>query len=44
LASVCAVVSLANGAMFSLDGLDELWWTLCGFLLIRLLNRRHPRL
>jgi 4-amino-4-deoxy-L-arabinose transferase-like glycosyltransferase len=39
-----ALVLMATGSIFSMDVLDELWWTLSAFILIRLLKRDQPRL
>lgn len=44
LGSLTTIVFLATASIFSMDILDALWWTLCGYILIRLLKRREPRL
>ncbi len=38
------VVFMATGSLFSMDVLDELWWTLTAFLLLRLLRLNAPRI
>jgi hypothetical protein len=37
LASLVAVTFLATGSLFSMDALDELWWTLASYILILIL-------
>jgi 4-amino-4-deoxy-L-arabinose transferase-like glycosyltransferase len=44
LASLVAVTFLATGAIFSMDVLDELWWALAAYVLIRTLGRDQPRI
>jgi 4-amino-4-deoxy-L-arabinose transferase-like glycosyltransferase len=44
LASLVAVTFLATGAIFSMDTLDELWWALGAYVLIRTLHLDEPRL
>jgi hypothetical protein len=44
LASLVAVTFLATGSIFSMDALDELWWTLASYLLILILERNDARL
>jgi hypothetical protein len=44
LASLVAVTFLATGSLFSMDALDELWWTLASYLLILILKRDDARL
>jgi hypothetical protein len=39
-----AVTFLATGSLFSMDALDELWWTLASYLLILILKRDDARL
>ena len=43
-ASLVCLTFLATGSIFSMDSLDELWWTLIAYLLVRLLRRSTPRL
>jgi 4-amino-4-deoxy-L-arabinose transferase-like glycosyltransferase len=43
-ASAVAVVYMATGAIFSMDVLDQLWWGLAAYVVIRLLKRDEPRL
>ncbi|HVC39858.1 MAG TPA: glycosyltransferase family 39 protein [Candidatus Dormibacteraeota bacterium] len=43
-ASLVCLTFLATASIFSMDSLDELWWTLIAYLLIRLLHRDQPRL
>ncbi|HLJ67103.1 MAG TPA: glycosyltransferase family 39 protein [Chloroflexota bacterium] len=38
------VIFMATGALFSMDVLDQLWWTLAGLVLLRLLRRNAPHL
>ncbi|HVB95455.1 MAG TPA: glycosyltransferase family 39 protein [Nitrososphaerales archaeon] len=35
---------LAFASIFSMDILDMLWWSLCGYLLVRIVRRERPRL
>ena len=35
---------MATGSLFSMDVLDQLWWTLAGLIVARLLRRDAPRL
>ncbi len=44
LASLTAPAFLGVDSLFSMDSLDELWWVLLAFILIRLLRRNSPRL
>ena len=44
LASLVAVTFLATGSIFSMDALDELWWTLAAYLVILILKREDARL
>src|ERR671926_991769 len=44
LASLVAVTFLATGSLFSMDALDELWWTLASYVLILTLKRNAGRL
>lgn len=44
LASVVAIVFMATGSLFSMDVLDELWWALGAYVLVRLIRRQEPRL
>src|SRR5919206_3671183 len=44
LASLVAVTFLATGSLFSMDALDELWWTLASYVLILILKRNDGRL
>ncbi len=43
-ATAVAVVYMATGSIFSMDVLDELWWALGAYVVIRLLKRDQPRL
>src|SRR5258708_38252814 len=43
-ASAVAVVYIATGSIFSMDVLDQLWWGLAAYVVIRLLKRDAPRL
>lgn len=43
-ASAVTVVYMATGSIFSMDVLDELWWALGAYVVIRLLMRDQPRL
>ncbi len=46
-AGVAALFTLdfmATGSLFSMDVLDQLWWTLASLILLRLLRRDAPRL
>ncbi len=46
-AGVAAMFTLdfmATGSLFSMDVLDQLWWTLISFIVARLLHRDAPRL
>ena len=42
--SACSLVFLATGSIFSMDALDELWWALGAYVLIRLIRRDDQRL
>jgi hypothetical protein len=44
LASLVAVTFLATGSIFSMDALDELWWTLASYIAILILKRDDARL
>ncbi|MEO7000252.1 MAG: glycosyltransferase family 39 protein [Ktedonobacterales bacterium] len=44
LGSAVTLVFLATGSIFSMDILDALLWTLCAYILIRILRRDQPRL
>ncbi len=47
LAAVTAAVCLgfmATGSIFSMDALDQLWWTLAAYILVLLIKRQSPRL
>lgn len=46
LAAISALVTaqLAFSSIFSMDILDALWWSLCAYLLVRLIRRNEPRL
>ena len=39
-----ALVYMATGSLFTYDVFDELWWCLGAYVLVRLLQRRAPRL
>ncbi|HVC22777.1 MAG TPA: glycosyltransferase family 39 protein [Candidatus Dormibacteraeota bacterium] len=43
-ASLVCLTFLATGSIFSMDSLDELWWALIAYLLVRLIRRDQPRL
>ncbi len=42
--SLVMLTFLGTGSLFSMDALDELWWALAAYVLIRLLQRDDPRL
>jgi hypothetical protein len=42
-AAVC-VAFMATGSIFSMDVLDQLWWTLSAYVLLLLIKRQEPRL
>ncbi|HET7034261.1 MAG TPA: glycosyltransferase family 39 protein [Thermomicrobiaceae bacterium] len=44
LGSMVALVLMATASIFSMDVLDELWWALAAYLVIRLIRRDEPRL
>lgn len=44
LASMFALVFMATGSIFSMDVLDELFWALGAYIVMRLLKRGEPRL
>jgi Dolichyl-phosphate-mannose-protein mannosyltransferase len=44
LAAFFTLIFLATGSVFSMDVLDQLWWTLISLILLRLLRRNAPRL
>jgi hypothetical protein len=44
LASLVTIIFMATAAIFSMDVLDELWWALCAYLLIRIIKENRPRL
>lgn len=43
-ATLVAPVLMATGSLFSMDVLDQLWWSLGALILIRLVHRDEPRL
>ncbi|HET9015084.1 MAG TPA: glycosyltransferase family 39 protein, partial [Thermomicrobiaceae bacterium] len=43
LATAVAVVFLATGSLFSMDVLDEIWWALAAYLVVRRIRRDEPR-
>ncbi|MGH7706016.1 MAG: glycosyltransferase family 39 protein [Candidatus Dormibacteria bacterium] len=43
-ASLVCLTFLATGSIFSMDSLDELWWTLIAYLLVRLVQRDRTQL
>ena len=43
-ATLFTVGFMATGSIFSMDVLDQLWWTLAGLVIIRLLRDDKPRL
>ena len=44
IASLVAATFMANGSIFSMDSLDQLWWTLAAFVLVRILKEDRPGL
>ncbi|MGO8951139.1 MAG: ArnT family glycosyltransferase [Ktedonobacterales bacterium] len=42
-AAVC-LGFMATGSIFSMDALDQLWWTLAAYVLILIIKRQSPRL
>jgi hypothetical protein len=38
------LVFLADGSIFTPDSLDQLWWSLFAYLVIRIVKRREPKL
>ncbi|HLY29678.1 MAG TPA: glycosyltransferase family 39 protein [Ktedonobacterales bacterium] len=44
IAALCTLDYLAAAAIFSMDILDVLWWTLGAYIIIRLIRRNEPRL
>jgi len=44
LASLAAITFLGVDSLFSMDPLDELWWVLMAYILIRLIKRDQSRL
>lgn len=44
LGSVVALSYLATASIFSMDVLDELWWAVCAYLIMRIIRRNEPRL
>ncbi|MGA7173690.1 MAG: glycosyltransferase family 39 protein [Candidatus Dormiibacterota bacterium] len=42
--SLVCLTFLATSSIFSMDSLDELWWALIAYLLVRLIRRQRPRL
>ena len=43
-AALFTIAFMATGSIFSMDVLDQLWWTLAAFVVMRLLRRDAPRL
>ena len=43
-ATLGALVFLATTSIFSMDILDALWWSLCAYILIRIIRRNQPKL
>ncbi len=43
-AALFALDYIAAGSIFSMDVLDQLWWTLASYILLRMLRRGEPRL
>jgi hypothetical protein len=41
--AVC-LAFMATGSIFSMDALDQLWWTLSAYVLVLLIKRQEPRL
>jgi hypothetical protein len=39
-AALCTLIFMATGSLFSMDVLDQLWWALASFVLLRLLRRQ----
>jgi len=44
LGTAVAVVFLATGSIFSMDVLDQVWWALAAYLVIRRIRRDDPRI
>ena len=44
ISSLTALTILGADTLFSMDPLDELWWVLAAYLLLRLIRRDRPRL
>jgi hypothetical protein len=44
LASLTALAFLGVDSLFSMDSLDELWWVLMAYILIRLIQHNRPQL
>ena len=44
LGAMVALVFMGTGSIFSMDVLDELWWALGAYVLIRLIKEQRPRL
>lgn len=43
-AALFCIGFMATGSIFSMDVLDQLWWSLAGLIVVRLLRRNAPRL
>ena len=43
-ATLGTLVFLATSSIFSMDIIDALWWSLCAYLLIRIIKRDQPKL
>lgn len=41
-ASLVAITFLATGSIFSMDSLDELWWTLGAYVVVLILKQERP--
>src|SRR5215469_180207 len=44
LTTAVSVAFMATGSIFSMDALDQLWWTLAAYVLLLLIKRQEPRL
>ena len=44
LTSAVCIAFMATGSIFSMDALDQLWWTLAAYVLVLLIKRQEPRL
>lgn len=44
LTSAVCLAYMATGSIFSMDALDQLWWTLCAYVLVLMIRRQSPTL